>query len=274
MADIFISYSRNDRPVAEVIARACEANGWSVWWDRKIDAGDTFDQIIEREIEAARCALVLWSRDSVASEWVRNEAAAAMERATMVPAMIDSVRLPIEFRRRQTVDLTDWDRTENPAALADLLYTISQKLGQPAQPAAPRVATSRRRSWTSRTRWIVGGCAVAALAIGTSIPLMHTPSTSFKLECMGGGPFGIHSEGLFKVRVAFVRAEAPHQSSGLLPGQCAWTDRAVNDQEPAELCYSGMSASSLSDRFSENKLLGQTAHYDPENTCLRLDKLM
>ncbi len=46
MSDIFISYARPDRPMAELIARALEAQGWSVWWDRVIPAGKTFDEVI------------------------------------------------------------------------------------------------------------------------------------------------------------------------------------------------------------------------------------
>ncbi|MGH1480226.1 MAG: TIR domain-containing protein [Geminicoccales bacterium] len=32
MADIFISYSRDDRARVESIAKAFEAEGFSVWW--------------------------------------------------------------------------------------------------------------------------------------------------------------------------------------------------------------------------------------------------
>jgi hypothetical protein len=39
---------------------------------------------------------------------VKNEAAAAVERGILVPVIIDRVRLPLEFRRKQTADLVDW----------------------------------------------------------------------------------------------------------------------------------------------------------------------
>ena len=77
MTDVFISYATSDRERAREIANLLSARGWSVWWDRKIKAGQTFDEVIERELESAKSIVVLWSEASVASEWVKNEAAFA-----------------------------------------------------------------------------------------------------------------------------------------------------------------------------------------------------
>ena len=107
MTDVFISYASEDRERARTLASSLEARGWFVWWDRKIIAGQTFDQVIEQELETAKSVVVLWSKDSVSSEWVKNEAAAAAERGVLVPALIDAVKLPLEFRRRQTTDLVN-----------------------------------------------------------------------------------------------------------------------------------------------------------------------
>src|SRR5262249_17012490 len=105
MADIFISYANEDRDTARKLAAELEARGWSVWWDRKIQAGQSFDQVIEWELETARRVVVLWEKNSISSEWVKNEAALAAERGVLVPALIDSVRPPLEFRCRQAADL-------------------------------------------------------------------------------------------------------------------------------------------------------------------------
>jgi TIR domain len=109
MADIFISYARADRERARTVASALQARGWSVWWDRDVKAGQAFDQAIENELETATSVVVLWSKDSVASDWVKSEAAAAVQRGVFVPARLDNVKLPIEFSRRQTADLVGWD---------------------------------------------------------------------------------------------------------------------------------------------------------------------
>lgn len=68
MSDIFISYAHEDRERAKNMAAALEARGWSVWWDRKIITGQTYDQVIENELDAAKAVVVLWSQHSVGSE--------------------------------------------------------------------------------------------------------------------------------------------------------------------------------------------------------------
>jgi TIR domain/Interferon-induced transmembrane protein len=108
MADVFISYAREDRDCAELLNRALTARGWSVWWDRNINVGHSFSAVIERELDRARCVIVLWSRHSLQSEWVQNEAAEAAHRKALVPVRIDDVRPPLEFRRLQTADFLDW----------------------------------------------------------------------------------------------------------------------------------------------------------------------
>ena len=112
MADIFISYASPNRERARALAEVLTAQGWSVWWDRAIVTGQAFDHAIEQALEAARCVVVLWSAEAVASEWVKNEAAAAAERGVLLPARLDDVRLPLEFRRRQTADLQGWTASD------------------------------------------------------------------------------------------------------------------------------------------------------------------
>ncbi len=115
MSDIFLSYASSDRETAHKFADALEALGWSVWWDREIPPGKTFDQVIEEELTSAHCVVVLWSKESVRSRWVRAEASAAADRDCLVPVLIDTVAIPLEFNRIQAAGLMDWDGdTENP----------------------------------------------------------------------------------------------------------------------------------------------------------------
>jgi hypothetical protein len=144
MADVFISYASQDRDRAANLASALGEGGWSVWWDRKIVAGQAFDQVIERELETAKSVVVLWSIHSVESEWVKNEASAASERRVLVPALIDNVRLPLEFRRKQTADLIGWDGDTSHGGFHALCEGIAATMGSAAPPLAtsPKVSTS------------------------------------------------------------------------------------------------------------------------------------
>ena len=51
MADVFVSYARTDKSRVAPIVAAIESQGWSVWWDPEIAAGQQFDD----QIEAAPC---------------------------------------------------------------------------------------------------------------------------------------------------------------------------------------------------------------------------
>ncbi len=144
MADIFLSYSKSDRPRAKSIAEMLEGRGWSVWWDRVIPIGRTWDDIIEEEISKARSVVVLWSPSAVASDWVKNEARDAMERHIIIPATISPVRLPIEFRHIQTADLTSWTPGELTLEFELLLAALGDLLSAPqkAEPGAQSPQTS------------------------------------------------------------------------------------------------------------------------------------
>src|SRR4030095_8309744 len=97
-----------DRLQAEALAQILQQQGWSVWLDRDILAGQTFDRVIKEALDVAKCVIVLWSRYSVASNWVKDEAADAATRQILVPVSIEDIDIPLGFRRLQTANLSDW----------------------------------------------------------------------------------------------------------------------------------------------------------------------
>jgi len=166
MTDVFLSYASEDRERARTLAGALEARGWSVWWDRKIIAGQTFDQVIEQELETARSVVVLWSKESIASEWVRNEAAVAAERGVLVPALLDTVKLPLEFRRKQAADLIGWDGDPSHGGFQALCDGIATKATPGNRGAPSQSSPSLRAGFRPKRRWILGAIAVLTIALG------------------------------------------------------------------------------------------------------------
>ena len=131
MTDIFISYARVDRTRAEAIARALEAQGWSVWWDRQMRAGVNINEVIDRELGQARCVLVLWSAVSVKRDWVNDEARVGKERGVLIPVLIEDVRQPLGFGSMQYADLVEWDGDIRSAAFEQLRRDIEALIGPP-----------------------------------------------------------------------------------------------------------------------------------------------
>lgn len=131
MADIFISYSRNDRDRCTAIRDALAALKVAVWSDARIGAGSSFDREIEREIEAARALLVLWSPDSVESDWVRNEARTGKEENRLVATQIATCQLPLEFRSVQAELLPEGaEGTDHPAWIG-VLSRVGELVNRP-----------------------------------------------------------------------------------------------------------------------------------------------
>lgn len=168
MADIFISYANEDIEIAIKLASALEAQGWSVWWDRKIIAGASFDQVIEYELETAKSIIVLWSENSISSEWVKNEAAVAVERGVLVPAMIDNVKLPLEFRRKQSADIVGWDGNLSNRGFKALCDGVSATANiSNVVPRHPHKSLWDGFRWNRR--WILSATIAIIVALGFAI---------------------------------------------------------------------------------------------------------
>lgn len=128
MADVFISYSKADRLAVESLAALLQSKGWSVWWDRRLIAGDEFRDDIVRELDAARVVVVVWSKSSAGSEWVRAEAARARAGNKLVPVSYGGIRheeIPLPFGE---MHIEPWDRYDEIAGAVNRLLTA---------PAAP-----------------------------------------------------------------------------------------------------------------------------------------
>ena len=131
MGDIFISYASEDRSRVRPLADALSDHGWSVWWDRAIPAGQTFDEAIAAALAGARCVVVVWSRVSVASSWVREEADEGRKRGVLIPVLIDDVSPPLGFGRIQAAPMIDWGDDPESEAFQRFAADVTAMIGAP-----------------------------------------------------------------------------------------------------------------------------------------------
>ncbi len=154
MADIFISYSRNDRDRCTAIRDHLEALKVSVWFDAGIGAGSSFDREIEREIEAAKALLVLWTEESVESDWVRNEARTGKERSGLIAVQLRECQLPLEFRSVQAEVLEEGAEGTDNLVWLNILTRIGELLDRPGLAEYARLkekgSTDDWKAWLSR----------------------------------------------------------------------------------------------------------------------------
>ena len=61
MADIFISYKKEDAGRVIRMVEALRADGFDVWWDHGIKAGSEWDRSIHKELYAAKVVIAIWS---------------------------------------------------------------------------------------------------------------------------------------------------------------------------------------------------------------------
>jgi hypothetical protein len=159
MADVFLSYARPDAAAAERVARQLGKAGWSVWYDRDLPAHRAYSDVIATELESAPAVLVLWSRASADSEWVRSEANRARELHKLVQARVGEGRLPMPFDQIQCADLSGWRGAKAHAGWRQVCTSIDALVSRPSSERptqVPEPMLDRRK--------LLAGTAVVAVA--------------------------------------------------------------------------------------------------------------
>jgi TolB-like protein/Tfp pilus assembly protein PilF len=136
MADVFVSYKAEDRRRVRPLVAALEADGVSVWWDTQIGGGTAWRDSIERELNVARCVIVIWSKlsTSPSGSFVRDEASRAMERGVYLPVKLDNSRPPLGFGETQALALDRWKGSRTDPHYQVVLNSLRSILEGNAKP--------------------------------------------------------------------------------------------------------------------------------------------
>jgi adenylate cyclase len=130
MADVFVSYARSDKARVAPLVSAIEAQGWSVWWDPEITPGQEFDRQIAAELKSAKAVLVVWTRESVESRWVRGEAREGADRGILVPVRFGDAELPIDVRAFHTTDFDESAANASSPQMQELLHALRNMISR------------------------------------------------------------------------------------------------------------------------------------------------
>ena len=190
MSDIFVSYDDQDRARVRRLVETLEARGWSVWWDHRISTGEAFATVIERELEAASCVIVVWTSTSVHSDWVRAEADEAWKRKKLVPVLLDLVKPPMPFGQVQAADLVGWHEQGHPG-FARLIADLRERIGKAPAPVEP--ATRVARFLRPRTA-AIGAALVLAIAAITWYARLPQSEPAAAGDGNAGGVTALESE--------------------------------------------------------------------------------
>lgn len=195
MAEVFLSYAREDAARAEQVANALAAAGVDVFWDNEIPPGTTWADFIEAKLTQCKALIVLWSEHSTKSQWVREEARLGRDKGVLIPAMIDKSLAPFGFGEVQAANLSDWTGDPQHPAWRRFVDAVRAAMSREPRPQAamstpPRAApptapppTSPQRKGVPTLAWIGGGVAalIALLAIiGSFLPDQpaYSPATT------------------------------------------------------------------------------------------------
>jgi hypothetical protein len=177
MARVFVSYAREDREAAAVLAHALQAARHEVWWDRALVAGQDYTAVIEQQLSDADAVVVLWSAASVKSKFVRDEANHALQSGRLTPVRIEPVALPLGFASLHSADVFSQDEDGHtvlePAVLVDeVARRLDAAAGSPkAAPSFSPKPTQRPAPRRAGLPWLWAGGAAVLAAVGTAVTL-------------------------------------------------------------------------------------------------------
>ena len=161
---VFLSYSRDDQKRALPIINLLESHGYSVWWDGMLEGGERFARTTHAALQRAKAVVVLWSKTSIGSHWVHDEATQGRDRRCLVPLSIDGSQPPLGFRQFQVIDAGATIKPDSPQMLG-MLRAVAALHDRPFD--IPAAKPQRMPQFNRRTA-ISGGVMIAVLSGGAA----------------------------------------------------------------------------------------------------------
>jgi hypothetical protein len=240
--DVFISYSKHDRERVERLVGALETRGWTVYWDRKILAGDAWHAQIATELGASRCVVVAWSPRSVASNWVRDEATQGNERGVLVPVTIEPVAIPLGFGQVHTIAVMNAAGELDADGVEQLAASVRRHAGEPrpaagrpqplmAPPSAPEPSQPKRRrasdaavgprrtigARVSRAALLVVLPVLTVFSVGAFALAIDDPAMAWMFVIIGAAAASLAYWRLARARIDASRASPALLTATLIP---------------------------------------------------------
>jgi TolB-like protein/tetratricopeptide (TPR) repeat protein len=153
---LFLSYARGDAVVAQRLAKTLEQMNHIVWWDALIAGGEAYSRTIAEALEKADAVIVLWSANSIQSDWVKDEAAQGRDGNRLIPLSADGATPPLGFRQYQVIDISRWHGRRNAPEILAIQRAIQVILKKDDLPP------SREPTGASRRTVLIGGSAAGA----------------------------------------------------------------------------------------------------------------
>lgn len=113
MADVFISYARDDRSLAQTLAKSLELWGYKVWWDDSLRPHQQWNTSIADALKTASAVIVIWSTRSSERDFVQAEAEKAHRAGKLVNTLDDGFStddIPMPFGRIHGVPVHDFKK--------------------------------------------------------------------------------------------------------------------------------------------------------------------
>jgi hypothetical protein len=126
---VYLSYSRPDIVIAEVIAKRLESVGIRVFRDNEISVGESWESKIQSKLTEADLVIVLWTEASVISPLVKAEADFAVRQDKLFPILLEPAEIPIQFAKFNTLRITSQELQKRDLDIAEIVRErISSRL--------------------------------------------------------------------------------------------------------------------------------------------------